>query len=252
MSFDEAELTRDGFLGGRVTLWQPRKGYRAATDPVWLAAACPARTGERVLELGCGAGAALACLNARVPGLALTGVEIQESYAALARRNLPEGTRVICGDLARMPVALRAEQFDHVIANPPFFDATGSVRPSDAGRDRAHVEETPLSTWIDAGLRRLRERGTLTMIHRVERLGDILAAIGARGGAVRILPLSSRAGRAAERVIVQTRKGARTPLALLPPLIVHEGDRHPGDRAHFTPVAEGVLRMGDALPLAAV
>ena len=249
MSFTEADLTHDGFLGGRVVLAQPRHGYRAATDPVWLAAACPARAGQSVLELGCGAGAALACLAARVPGLTLTGLELQPAYADLARRNLPEGAEVVEGDLARMPQALRARRFDHVIANPPFFAPDAGLRPADPGRGTAHVEETPLAVWIDAGLRRLADRGTLTLIHRTERLADMLAPLSGRAGDVRILPLAARSGRAADRVIVQARKGTRAPLRLLPPFVVHEGDRHPGDVAHFTPQAQAVLRDAGPLPV---
>ena len=74
MMFAEGDLTHDAFLCGRLHLWQPRKGYRAATDPVLLAAACPAVAGQRVLDLGCGAGAASLCLAARVPGLQLAGL----------------------------------------------------------------------------------------------------------------------------------------------------------------------------------
>ena len=132
--FDEAALSRDAFLCGRLHLWQPKKGYRAATDPVILAAACPARAGERVLDLGCGAGAAALCLAARVPGVQLAGLEVQPAYATLARRNAVENgvdMQVECGDLAQMPVALRRD-FDHVIANPPYYPAGGTRSPNAA------------------------------------------------------------------------------------------------------------------------
>ena len=72
---NDTELTRDAFLGGLVHLWQPRSGYRAGVDPVLLAATIPAVSGQRVLELGCGVGAAVLCLGARVAGLELVGVE---------------------------------------------------------------------------------------------------------------------------------------------------------------------------------
>ena len=118
-----ADWREDGFLGGRLRIAQPVRGYRAGADAVMLAAACPARPGESVLELGCGAGVALLCLGARVPGLALTGLELQPAYAALARRNAAANgiaARVAEGDLAHMPALLRGESFDHVIANPPY------------------------------------------------------------------------------------------------------------------------------------
>ena len=83
-AFTPEDTREDRLLGGRVRLIQPLQGYRAATDPVLLAAAVPAGPGERVLDLGCGAGAAVFCLAARVPGLELHGLEIQPTYLGLA------------------------------------------------------------------------------------------------------------------------------------------------------------------------
>ncbi|WP_288950097.1 methyltransferase domain-containing protein, partial [uncultured Paracoccus sp.] len=146
------ELREDGFLGGRLRIRQPMRGYRAGADAVMLAAACPARAGESVLELGCGAGAAILCLGARVPGLRLAGLELQPAYAELAAQNATANgfaLEVHQGDLAQMPTALRSQSFDHVIANPPYF-TDGTLAP-DAGRSRARHEETPLGLWIAAG-----------------------------------------------------------------------------------------------------
>jgi tRNA1(Val) A37 N6-methylase TrmN6 len=247
MAFAPEDLRLDHFLDGRVAAWQPVRGYRSATDAVFLAAAVPSRTGDRVLDLGCGAGVAGLCLAARTPGVQVTGLEIQPEYADLARHN---GLRAITGDLAAPPAELRAEIFDHVMANPPYFDpaATGAA---DGGRDRAQREATPLPTWIDAGLRRLAPGGTITLIHRAERLPDILAALHGRAGSVRALPLFPRAGRPAGRVIVQARKGARGAFSLLSGLVIHEGATHDGDRDSFTTEANAILRGVNPLMLAA-
>lgn len=250
--FDDTALTQDAFLNGRVMIRQPRAGYRAATDPVFLAAAVPARAGDSVLELGCGAGTALLCLAARVPGLRLTGVEVQPAYAALARRNGAgngAALEVIAADLAALPAALRARSFDHVIANPPYF-AAAAPGARDAGRDRAQREATPLALWLDVALRRCRDGGVVSLIHLTERLPDLLAGLADRA-AVTVLPLASRARRPARRVIVRARKGRRDPFVLLPPLVVHEGDGHPGDGEHFTAPVRAVMREGAALPFGA-
>lgn len=244
-------ITDDGFLGGRLRILQPRVGYRAATDPVLLAAATPAKPGESFLELGCGAGVASLCLLSRVPGLTAEGVELQATYAALARRNSERNGLALTvteADLCDLPKRMRALSFDHVIANPPYFRAGEGTNADDPGREAAFREETPLDQWIDAGLRRLVPGGWLTLIHLTDRLGDILAAIGDRAGAIAILPVAPRPGRPASRVIVRARKGARTPLALLAPFILHEGADHLRDGDDFTPAARAVLRDGAPLP----
>jgi tRNA1(Val) A37 N6-methylase TrmN6 len=250
MSLADDALTCDAFLDGRLRLWQPRAGYRAATDPLLLAAFVPARPGDRVLELGCGTGVAALCLAARVGGLELHGLELQPDYAALARRNAAQNRLPLVvheGDLRRPPEALRAPGFDHVLANPPFHPpaATGAADP---GRDAAHREgEAGLHDWIDAGLRRLRPGGRLTLIHRTARLGAILAGLEGRAGGVEIVPLAARAGRPAERVLVRARKRSRAALTLYPPFTLHEGGAHKGDGAAYTAAAQRVLRGMEAL-----
>ncbi len=250
MGFDDADLTRDAFLGGRVLAWQPRRGYRAGIDAVLLAAAVAARPGDSVLELGCGVGVAGLCLAARVPGVVLAGVELQADYAALARRNAAQNAtafEVHCADLRVMPAALRAVSFDHVMANPPYFSrARGSPAP-DGGRDTALAGDTPLADWLDAATRRLRPGGRLTIIQKGDRLGDVLTAIDSRLGAVRVLPVSPRRGRDAELILVTARKGARAPLRLAAPLVLHAGDRHQRDGDSYRAEIQEILR--NAAPL---
>jgi tRNA1Val (adenine37-N6)-methyltransferase len=249
--FAPEALTEDALMGGRVLLLQPRDGYRAATDPVLLAAAVPARTGEAVLDLGCGAGAAALCLAARVPGLVLHGVERQAAYAALASANAARNGAALAvwgADIAALPAELRMRSFDHVLANPPWFDVAAPPA-RDPGRDAAQREETPLALWVRVGLRRLRPGGRLTLIAPAERLPGLLAAAGDGRGAT-VLPLAARSGRPAGRVIVQLRKGARSPFRLLAPLVLHAGAEHLRDGEDYSPAALAVLRDGAALALA--
>lgn len=243
-----SDLSDDGFLDGRLRVAQPRRGFRSGADAVMLAAACPAVPGQAVLELGCGAGVASLCLGWRVPGLHLVGLEAQADYAGLARRNaLANGMtmQVLTGDVARAPDRLRTMVFDHVIANPPYF--LGGTAAPDGGRALARREDAPLAAWIDAGLRRLRPSGMVTLIQRADRLDAVLAALAGRAGSVAILPVAGRAGRAAGRVIVQAQKGARGPLRLLAPFVMHREPAHTGDREDLTDAASAVLREGSPL-----
>lgn len=248
MKTDPSEdLSRDAFLGGKLHLWQPRHGYRAGVDPVLLAASVPAVTGQRVLELGCGVGAAILCLGTRVPGLSLTGVEREAAYADLARRNGGAALTVVTADIAIMPLDLRQQQFDHVLANPPYFDRSASVAAEDRARESALGEVTPLAEWVGIAARRLAPKGYAHFIHRAARLPDLIRALPHDMGSIEVLPLSARQGRDADRVILRARKSGRAEFRLYAPCVLHEGAHHDRDRDSYVPHIRAVLRDGAAL-----
>ncbi len=252
MSFAEVDLTEDDFLGGQLTIRQPRKGYRAGIDPVFMAAAVSASAGESVLELGCGVGAGLLCLGRRVPGLHLTGIELQADYADLARQNAQSNQmslQIVTADLRHLPPELKAQNFHHVMANPPYFRRTDGAASRDQGRDLALAGDTPLADWIAVATQRLAPKGHLTLIQKADRLRDVLLAMDGRLGSVMVQPLAPRTGRAAELVIVRACKGGRAAFRLLAPLILHRGDRHERDGESYTAAVRAVLRDGAELLL---
>lgn len=240
-----APTTAGTLLDGKVIFEQPATGYRAAIDPVLLAAAVAPERG-RALELGAGCGAASLCLAHRCPGLEITAVEIDAASAAIARRNV-EANRmdgriaIVVADVAALPQALPGG-FDAVFCNPP-FDTPARASPSpDAAKRRAHVEGAArLGDWFDAARRALKPRGRLAMIHRADRLPDLLAELARGFGDVEVIPLWPGAGRAAKRVILRARLGTRGAAALLPGLVLHEAG------GAFTPAAQRVLRDAAAL-----
>ncbi len=253
MNNDWAEdaLTHDDFLGGRLKLTQPRDGYRAGIDPVLLAASVPAKAGQTVFDIGCGVGAAMLCVAVRVPGVKVAGLEIQAQYAVLARRNAQAAgieADIYTGALDSMPEALRQRQFDHVIANPPYFLRSTSVAAQDAGRERAMGEDTPLAQWVKAAAKRCAPKGTVTMIQRADRLPELLEAFSAHLGSVAVQPLIPRRGKPARLVLIRGRNGGRADFLIHDGWLLHEGEEHPGDRENYTNATGCILRKGATLP----
>lgn len=237
-------VTEGTLLGGRLRYRQGAAGHRSGIEPVLLAAAVPARPGERVIEAGTGAGAGLLCLGHRVAGVGGVGVERDPALAGLAaanfRANGLDEMNAVAADIAALPLA---GGFDHGFANPPWRNAADTASP-DPGRRLAHRAPAKLlAVWTGALAAGLRRRGSLTLILPAASLSEAFAAMSAAGcGACHVLPLWPRAGRAAKLVIVQARKGARGPDALLPGLVLHGA-------GGYTEAAEAILRGGAVLPL---
>jgi tRNA1(Val) A37 N6-methylase TrmN6 len=239
--------TADRLLGGRVTLAQPAQGYRVAIDPILLAAAVAAGAGETVLDAGCGSGAAALCLAARLPECRVVGVERDAVLYAIALRNVAANGFAGRIDLVEQDIAAFAKshrgRFDQAMCNPPFYKAGAhTASPSDT-KATAHGESAlPLDGWIAAMATCLKPAGKLTLIHRADRIADLLAALDRRFGAVMIFPLWPKPGEPAKRIMLQAIKGRRTPPSLLPGLVLHTAN------GAFTAEAQNILR--DAAGLA--
>lgn len=244
-----ATLTEDGFLGGRLRVLQPEKGYRAGIDAVFLAAAVPCAAGETVYEAGIGAGVAALCLLARCPDVHVTGIEVASRYAMLceenAKRNgLGASVRVIHADIKE---ALRKDlasmpshgSFSHAFANPPYFEEGKTTPSPNILKAAAHAfGPDDLDLWLRVLHTMVGLRGTVTVVHRAETLGKLFAVMEDRFGDIRIAPLYAREGTAASRVVVQGIKGSKAPMQLLPGLVLHDKN------SQFTPEAESILRDG--------
>lgn len=232
----------NALMGGRVRLRQPVDGYRAGMDAALLAAAVDARTGDRVLEAGCGAGGVLMQLAARRPGVDLTGVERDPVAAGLAIENAAlngaeERVAVRVADVAAGFRALDLPPFDWAISNPPFFDDPGAIRPPSPAKAGAWMADDGLGAWAEFLLNAVREGGRIVIIHRADRLADLLSLLQPKAGSIAIRPIHPFADQPAKRVLVQAVRTGRAPLRLLPPLILHDrsGAKH-------TSQAEAVLR----------
>ncbi|WP_296496110.1 methyltransferase [Phenylobacterium sp.] len=237
----------DAILGGRVRLLQSARGYRAGMDAALLAAACDARPGERVLDLGCGPGAVMLAAAVRRREAHFTGVEADPEALALARANidlngLSDRMEALSGDVALPFARLGLPRFDAALCNPPFFDDARALRGPAPEKTRAWMAADGLAAWTEFLMKAVRDGGTITIIHRADRLADLLAGLAPRCGSIRIRPVQPRAAASASRVIVRAVRGGRAPLALLPPLVLH-----PDGEGKHTPEAEALLRDAAAL-----
>lgn len=252
VTHDETRL-----LDGRVVCLQPKSGYRIAIDPVFLAAAIAAKPGDRVLDAGSGTGAASLCLAARVSDVKITGIEIQPEYAALARQSAHLNGRsqqptFVDGDLAALPTTSDFREFDHVMTNPPYIENSRGRVPPDSGKARANIEShLNLKEWLSICIRATRSRGTVTIIHRADRLDHILAAMADKLGHIVVFPLwpgdpvgeDEKATRAS-RVLVSGRKGVNSLGELNKGMTLH---RNP--TGAYTKQANSILKDAKALNL---
>jgi len=242
--------TEDRLLDGRVRLRQAARGYRAGLDAALLAAACDAGAGERVVEAGCGVGGALLAAAARLPQTRFTGVERDPAALRLAHENIAlnemDGrVEAIEGDVAVRFSALGLEPFDAAMTNPPFFDDAGALRGPSEERRAAWMADDGLAAWTGFLSKAVREGGSITLIHRADRLADILSLLADKAGSFQVRPIHPFADEPAKRVLVRAVKTGKAPLKLLPALVLHDrgGAKH-------RPEVEAILRGEAALPWA--
>jgi tRNA1Val (adenine37-N6)-methyltransferase len=238
------EITEGALLGEKIRYRQFASGHRSGFEPVLLAASVKARTGDRVLEAGCGAGAALLCLGHRIPGLSGFGMEIAPELVALANENFRinqlSDFSSLCWDVEQPGCE---GVFDHIMANPPWHGGSSTQSP-DPLRALAHHARPPLlANWVARLSDCLKPRGSLTLILPAAAFSETSGYLRARGyGALTLFPLWPHADKPAKLIIIAARLGGRGPDRVLPGLVLH-------DDAGITPAAQAILRDGEAINL---
>jgi tRNA1(Val) A37 N6-methylase TrmN6 len=234
--------TEETVLGGRIRLCQSRSGYRAGMDAALLAAACDAAPGARVLDAGCGVGAVMLAAAARRPELQLVGLERDPDALVLARANIAlnalEGrVSAVEGDVGAPFARLGLAPFDAALANPPYFDDPSALRGPAPAKTGAWIAPEGLAAWTAFLVKAVRAGGAITLIHRADRLADLLAGLAPKAGSFQIRPIQPFADAPASRVLVRAVKTGKAPLQLLPALVLH-----PREGAKHTDAAEAILR----------
>jgi tRNA1(Val) A37 N6-methylase TrmN6 len=242
-------ITQDYLLGGRVQIRQPAEGYRVAIDPIFLAASLQPEPGTAILDIGAGVGAASLCLAARVPNCRITGLETQRDVVRLAFENIAlngmrDRVEILAGNLLRPPPRLAAGTFAHVMANPPYLKGAAHTPSPTGQKAQSHGEgEATLEHWVRFAMLMVRPKGTVTFIHRADRIDMILAYFAGKLGDIVIYPLWPGRDKPAKRVLIRGCKNAHGPARLSSGMMLHGAD------GRFTPEAEAVLRDGAGLIL---
>jgi tRNA1(Val) A37 N6-methylase TrmN6 len=252
---DAGEFTEDAFLGGQLRLRQRKSGHRAGHDAMLLAAATPAHSGDRVVDLGAGVGAAGLAVARRVAGVDLVLVEIDAALADLARGNA--AANAITADVIVLDVTSAADAFaavgltpdsvDVVLMNPPFNDPARHRISPDKEREIAHVATAvTLESWIHASRRILKSGGVLTLIWRADGLAEVLAALDRGFGSLMILPVHADGNSPAIRVLIRAVKGGRTPLQMQAALLLNDESGVPNKQVQNILAGQAILPL--ALP----
>lgn len=213
-------------LGGRLKLRAPSSGYRGGIDPILLASF--AKGQGNVIDLGCGIGTAGLAVATRYPDIELSMLDIAQSNLEYARSNA-DLNKISCHLLhhdIKDKTALPANHFDEVIVNPPYFESGTYYEDSTTRKALSNHEgesQTSLTQWLDCANYLLHAKGHLTLIHRAERLDDILAHLAhIKFGDIALVPLWPRENINAKLILLQAQKGSKKGLTLHAGLTLHE------------------------------
>lgn len=250
MGHQLSDITEDSFLGGKLSISQPRKGFRAGLDSVLLAAAINAQSGDKVFEIGSGVGTVLFCLMSRVSGLKSFAIEIMDEYHSLSLLNAKRNkfkAELILGDFLKEK-KLKNESYDHVFFNPPYYSAKDYKTSGNKLLEIANIEYPGmLKKMLSLALKRCKPYGYITLIHRPARISDILSILKDGAGEIKILPIVSSNSSMSSRVIVRARKSARGETKLLNPLFIYKNSKNLSFQKEYTSEIYKILKNGCGL-----
>lgn len=224
----EEFVTTDTFFNGRMTVKQPRTGYRYSIDAVILANHVRPRPADRVVDLGTGCGIIPLIIGFRHPGVRLYGVEIQSDLARIARVNtaanqLDKRIEILPVDMRALRPAALSGPVDIVVSNPPFYRvSTGRINPDSQRAIARHEITITLEDLLKAAARVLRTAGKFACIYGSDRLVDLFARMRTCHIEPKFVRLiHSRAETEARLVLVEGVKGGGPGLMVGPPLFIY-------------------------------
>ena len=205
--------------------------FKLGTDSILLADFVNTGSYRRGIDLGCGSGILPLLLLNRTEKLHMTGLEINKAaceYASenLARNVLEERSKIICGDIKNHRELFKTGEFDLIVSNPPYFAAGSGYSSPDDGRANAREEKCcSLDDICKAAAYLCRTGGAFCLVHRAERLSEVLCKLSAVGlEPKRLRTVSHSAVNEPSLVLIEARRGGKPGLKIMPPLFLRNSD----------------------------
>lgn len=240
------KFTEDYLLDKKVKILQPINGYRASSDAVLLSAmAGNIRDSAKILDIGSGTGAVSLCLAQRLQkkNVQIYGIDIQSELVELAKLSAAingfDFVRFLTVDIRQKPLntELLPCSFDVVITNPPYSEHD-MPSPNKSKATAHNHHDFGLLQWLEFCLKMTKPFGRIYMVNRAEALPQICAALHNKAGDLTILPIYSKNGQMAKRIIISAQKDSKAPCRILPPFVTHD------ESGKYTDKAEKILRLG--------
>lgn len=224
-----SDETLDNLILGGYKLIQAVHGYRFSLDAVLLAHFPALERVHNVVDLGTGNGVIPLLLATRSPSITITGLEMQESMADRANRTinyngLESRIRIVKGDLNDINDIFPANYTDLVVSNPPFWKkGEGKISQNEEEAIARHEIFLDLPALIAAGAYILRPGGNMCIIHRADRLMEIIDIYEKNKLHLKKLrTIHPFCDREAKLVLVEGQKNGGSGFTILPPLIIYK------------------------------
>lgn len=241
------EYSNDYLLDKQIHIFQPLDGYRASTDAILLSSLIKElKPHAKVLDVGSGTGAISLCLARRFATVSpqIIGLELQPQLAELSNlsssaNGFSDNLQYINCDIKNKPADIQNCSFNHVITNPPYAEA--DMPSPNTSKALAHNHhDFSLKEWLNFCIKMLAPKGYFYMINRAEAIDEILSTIHGKLGHIILIPLFSKTGQNAKRIMIMAQKDNHAPTQISSGMIVHD------EQGEYTSKAQQILRLGQS------